>query len=105
MSTIVKDNRDRRVVVTGIGIVTTIGENAKEYLGSLQAGRSGITRWKQMEDRIESMVGGDMSEFDLSAHLDRVGKHYPTALAQCALKLLRSTPRSGQLTAAAALQS
>lgn len=93
------------MVITGIGIVTIIGENAKEYLGSLQAGRSGITRWKHMDERIESKVGGDMSEFDLTSHLNRVGKHYPTALAQCALKLLRSTPRSGQLTAAAALQS
>lgn len=105
MSTIDRNNGDRRVVITGIGIVTIIGENAKEYLGSLQAGRSGITRWKHMDERIESKVGGDMSEFDLTSHLNRVGKNYPTALAQCALKLLRSTPRSGQLTAAAALQS
>jgi 3-oxoacyl-[acyl-carrier-protein] synthase-1 len=33
----------RRVVVTGLGIVSSIGNNADEVLSSLQAGRSGIT--------------------------------------------------------------
>jgi 3-oxoacyl-[acyl-carrier-protein] synthase I len=34
----------RRVVVTGMGIVSSIGSNAQEVTASLQAGRSGITR-------------------------------------------------------------
>ena len=34
----------RRVVVTGIGIVSSIGNNADEVLASLRAARSGIVR-------------------------------------------------------------
>ncbi|MDH3918930.1 MAG: hypothetical protein OEU25_12220, partial [Rhodospirillales bacterium] len=34
----------RRVVVTGIGIVSSIGNNKHEVLDSLKAGRSGIER-------------------------------------------------------------
>ncbi|HEY1943769.1 MAG TPA: beta-ketoacyl-ACP synthase I [Roseiarcus sp.] len=34
----------RRVVVTGMGIVSSIGNNAQEVLASLHAGRSGISR-------------------------------------------------------------
>ena len=34
----------RRVVVTGMGIVSSIGNNPQEVLASLQSGRSGITR-------------------------------------------------------------
>ena len=34
----------RRVVVTGMGIVSSIGSNAQEVTASLHAGRSGITR-------------------------------------------------------------
>ena len=33
----------RRVVVTGLGIVSSIGNNAQEVLESLKSGRSGIT--------------------------------------------------------------
>ena len=32
----------RRVVVTGLGIVSSIGNNVEEVLASLQAGTSGI---------------------------------------------------------------
>ena len=38
----------RRVVVTGLGIVSSIGTNAEEVLASLKAGRSGITANEQM---------------------------------------------------------
>jgi len=100
-------NRDeeRRVVVTGMGIVTAIGETLAEYRDSLLAGRSGITRWKQMDERIYSRIGGDLSDFDLKAHLARVGTGYSPSLVEQALRLLRATPLSGRLTAAAALQA
>ena len=96
---------EQRVVVTGMGIITPIGENLEEYCQSLQAGRSGITRWKKMSDRIDSKVGGDMSDFDLQAHFARVGAGYPADLVERAHKLLRTTPLSGRLSAAAVLQA
>src|SRR5690606_4033609 len=34
----------RRVVVTGMGVVSSIGNNTQEVLSSLREGRSGITR-------------------------------------------------------------
>ena len=34
----------RRVVVTGMGIVSSIGNNTQEVLASLREARSGITR-------------------------------------------------------------
>ncbi|MEE3071289.1 MAG: beta-ketoacyl synthase N-terminal-like domain-containing protein, partial [Pseudomonadota bacterium] len=38
----------RRVVVTGLGVVSSIGNNAEEVLDSLKAGRSGITANEDM---------------------------------------------------------
>ena len=67
----------RRVVVTGMGVVTPIGETPAEFSASLRAGRSGITRWKHMDERTLSKIGGDMCEFDLAAHLERVGAAIP----------------------------
>jgi 3-oxoacyl-(acyl-carrier-protein) synthase len=92
---------DRRVVVTGMGIMTVLGQSLSGYLDALVAGRSGVTRWKNMDPRIYSKIGGDMSDFDLEAHLARAD--HPADLAQRARKLLRATPLSGRLSALSAL--
>ena len=39
----------RRVVITGLGIVSSIGNSATEVLASLKAGKSGITANEQMK--------------------------------------------------------
>lgn len=49
----------RRVVVTGLGIVSCIGNNAKEVAASLKAGRSGIkTDEKMVEMGFRSQISG-----------------------------------------------
>jgi 3-oxoacyl-(acyl-carrier-protein) synthase len=95
----------RRVVVTGMGVVTPIGETPAAFSASLQAGRSGITRWKRMDERTLSKIGGDMCDFDLGAHFERVGARYPPDLIERAHKVLRATPLTGRLDCAAALQA
>ncbi len=61
----------RRVVVTGMGIVSSIGNNKREVLDSLQQGRSGITfaeEYKAMGFR--SQVHGSL-KLDLDSVVDR----------------------------------
>src|ERR1700750_728299 len=41
----------RRVVVTGMGIVSSIGNNAQEVLASLREGRSGLVKAKDYAER------------------------------------------------------
>jgi len=49
----------QRVVVTGMGIVSCIGDNIEEVAASLKAGRSGITRdEKQTEYGFRSQISG-----------------------------------------------
>jgi 3-oxoacyl-(acyl-carrier-protein) synthase len=100
-----QEDQGRRVVVTGIGVINSIGETPDEFLDSLRAGRSGITRWKRDWDHVASKIGGDMSEFDLATHLKRVGESYPQQLKDTALFILRATPLAPQLASAAALQA
>lgn len=96
----------QRVVVTGMGVVTVLGQSTRDLLASLLAGRSGITRWKKpMDARLYCKIGGDMSQFDLEAHLGRADLGYPPNLVSAARKLLRPTPMSGRLTLPAALQA
>ena len=105
MSTNGRRDDTRRVVVTGMGVVTPIGETPAEFSASLRAGRSGIAPWKHMDGRTRSKIGGDMCEFDLGAHFERVGADYPPALIKHARKVLRATPLTGRLAGAAALQA
>ncbi|NVK60777.1 MAG: beta-ketoacyl-ACP synthase I, partial [Rhodobacteraceae bacterium] len=61
----------RRVVVTGLGIVSSIGNNAQEVLASLKAGRSGITANEQMKEHgFRSQVAGAV-DIDVAAHVEK----------------------------------
>ncbi|KZY46362.1 beta-ketoacyl-[acyl-carrier-protein] synthase I [Roseovarius sp. HI0049] len=61
----------RRVVVTGLGIVSSIGNNAEEVLASLKGGQSGITANEEMaEHGFRSRIAGDL-KIDVSEHVDK----------------------------------
>ena len=60
----------RRVVVTGLGIVASIGNNAQEVSASLKAGKSGIVAAPQYaEYGFRSQVEGSV-KIDLEAAID-----------------------------------
>ncbi|EKE76235.1 beta-ketoacyl-ACP synthase I [Gallaecimonas xiamenensis] len=61
----------KRVVITGLGVVSSIGNNAEEVLASLKAGKSGISHSQQfVEQGLRSQVWGDV-KLDISEHIDR----------------------------------
>ena len=60
----------RRVVVTGLGIVSSIGNNANEVRAALKAGTSGIVASEQMaEHGFRSRIAGTHQDLDV----DRAG--------------------------------
>ncbi len=61
----------KRVVITGMGIVSSIGNNIQEALESLQAGKSGITASEQFKEHgLRSQVWGDL-KINPAEHIDR----------------------------------
>ncbi|MFP4303964.1 beta-ketoacyl-ACP synthase I [Rhodosalinus sp.] len=61
----------RRVVVTGLGIVSSIGTDAAQVLESLREGRSGITANKDMKAHgFRSQVAGAI-DLDVTEHVDK----------------------------------
>jgi len=61
----------RRVVVTGLGIVSSIGNNVEEVLASLQAGTSGIVASPEMaEHGFRSQIAGTL-KLDVAEHVDK----------------------------------
>ena len=61
----------KRAVITGIGIVSSIGNNAQEVTDSLRRGQSGISRSQSFADvGLRSQVWGDI-KLDTSTLIDR----------------------------------
>ena len=60
----------RRVVVTGLGIVSPVGNSVDEAWGNLVAGRSGITRISRFDASAFSVqIAGEVKNFDLGKYL------------------------------------
>ncbi|GAA60588.1 3-oxoacyl-[acyl-carrier-protein] synthase I [Pseudoalteromonas sp. BSi20652] len=61
----------RRAVITGIGVVSSIGNNKDEVLESLKTGKSGIAFNQEFADyKLRSNVSGKI-DIDVKAHVDR----------------------------------
>ncbi|CAG4883334.1 3-oxoacyl-[acyl-carrier-protein] synthase II [Georgfuchsia toluolica] len=60
----------RRVVVTGLGIVSPVGNTVAETWQNIVAGKSGITRITRFDaSTFASQVAGEVKNFDVSAYL------------------------------------
>lgn len=79
---------ERRVVVTGIGILSAVGVGRDETWKNLLAGTNGIARTTLVEvDDLPSQVSGEVPDFDYSTYIDRKGARRMdrfTQLAVCA---------------------
>ena len=62
----------RRVVVTGMGALTALGNDVASTWAGLVAGRSGIRRIEAFDpSRLSSQIAGEVRDFDASGVLDR----------------------------------
>jgi 3-oxoacyl-[acyl-carrier-protein] synthase II len=60
-----------RVVVTGLGVVTSIGHNAADFWQSLLAGRSGIDRVRRFDPTdYPCKVGAEVRDWDPTQYMD-----------------------------------
>ncbi len=62
----------RRVVITGMGVVTPIGNTVAEFWESLKAGKGGITAITRFDtSKFTARIAGEVKNFDPAAHIDR----------------------------------
>ncbi|MCI0548270.1 MAG: beta-ketoacyl-ACP synthase II [Candidatus Rokubacteria bacterium] len=62
----------RRVVVTGLGAVTPVGNTAEEFWSSLVQGRSGIGPITRFDaSRLSTRIAGEVRGFDALAYMDK----------------------------------
>jgi beta-ketoacyl-acyl-carrier-protein synthase II len=63
---------ERRVVITGLGAVTPLGNDVETYWDGLVTGRSGIDRFASFDPSVvASQVGGEIKDFDATVYMDR----------------------------------
>lgn len=61
----------RRVVISGLGVVSCLGNSADKVVQSLRAGKSGISHNEKFEEMgLRSQVAGSV-DLDISEHVDR----------------------------------
>jgi 3-oxoacyl-[acyl-carrier-protein] synthase II len=62
----------RRVVVTGMGMLTALGNDVTSTWAAMVAGRSGIARVASFDpSRLKAQVAGEVKDFDASGVLDK----------------------------------
>lgn len=85
---------ERRVAITGIGVISPIGNGKKEFFDSLYNGRSGIDIIHGFDvSRYSSKTGGEVKKFDAECFLGQKGLRYlnkPSKFISAASKLALS---------------
>ncbi|MEK7435666.1 MAG: beta-ketoacyl-ACP synthase II [Pseudomonadota bacterium] len=62
----------RRVVITGLGIVSPVGNSVAEAWANILAGVSGITRISRFDaSRLTCQIAGEVKNFELAQYLER----------------------------------
>jgi 3-oxoacyl-[acyl-carrier-protein] synthase II len=90
----------RRVVITGLGVVTSLGESHDEMWDKLCAGESGVTvirRWNT--DKYPVKIGGECLNFDLAKYAQEATKYTDERLQP------RRIDRFGQFGLAASMSA
>jgi 3-oxoacyl-[acyl-carrier-protein] synthase II len=60
----------RRVVITGLGVISPVGNNVAEAWRNVLAGKSGITRVTRFDpSRLSCQIAGEVKDFEVSQYL------------------------------------
>ena len=85
----------RRVVVTGMGLVTALGETVDAFWNNLVAGTSGVRRISLFDpSRFDSQIGGECTNFKAEEYFDRKAAKRLDRFAQFALAAAEEAARS-----------
>jgi 3-oxoacyl-(acyl-carrier-protein) synthase len=93
-------NKNRRVVVTGMGIMTPIGDNLNDYYRNLIAGKSAITKWRYLDtSKIRCKVGGDLGDYDYKKYITETLKpKLPEEVYRRLNRILETAPLATRMT-------
>ncbi|RKJ60780.1 beta-ketoacyl-[acyl-carrier-protein] synthase II, partial [Butyricicoccus sp. 1XD8-22] len=84
----------RRVVITGVGAVTPLGNSAEETWANVKAGKSGVGPLTRIDaEKFPAKVAAEVKDFDIEQYIERKEArkmdrftHYALASAMMAVK-------------------
>ena len=79
---------ERRVVITGMGVISPVGNNKDDFWKNIQAGKSGIRRIQSMDtEKYDCKIAGEVVDFDPTSHFNnhkdarRADRYFQFAMA------------------------
>lgn len=98
--------QNKRIVITGIGINTPIGDNLDDFYENLIAGKSGIGLMKSLDtSKIRCKIGGDLGDYDIKAKIAKLKEQMPEIAFKKMRKITKTAPFSTKLTLLAAMDA
>ncbi len=93
-------NNKKRVVVTGMGVLSPIGDNLDDYYTNLIAGKSALSRWRTLDvSKIRCKIGGDLGDYDYKKYMQEFLKpRMPLDAFKRLSKILKTAPLASRLT-------
>ncbi len=89
----------RRVVITGMGLISSLGEDLNTFWQNVQAGKSGVGRIQRWDaEPFDSKIGGECVQFDPAKYIDRKEIKRLDRFAQFALSAAILAGQDGGLT-------
>src|SRR5690242_2751936 len=80
------NGEQRRVVVTGLGMITPLGASVEKTWAGLKAGKSGISRITRFDAKdLETQIAGEVHDFDALEYMDRKEAKRADRFAQFAI--------------------
>jgi beta-ketoacyl-acyl-carrier-protein synthase II len=91
--------KDRRVVITGMGVISCIGTGLETYWQNLLAGKSGIRRITQFDaSKFPCQIAGEVPDFDPDVYMDKKEARRISRGAQMALAAGQLALKDANLT-------
>ncbi len=96
----------KRIVITGMGINTPLGDNIDDYYKNLINGKSAISLMKSIDtSMIRCKIGGDLGGYDIKAKLEILKNKVPEDIYKRLRKIIKTAPFSTKITLLAAIDA
>jgi len=95
----------RRVVITGLGVISPAGNNPQAFFGNLMQGRSGVRRLQfDVAEKIASRIGAPVEDFNPADHFNKIQLTGIERFSQFALVAAEQAVQDAQLASSEAGQ-